>query len=252
MTFDVTADAYARFMGRYAVPLADRFIEFAGVVAGQRALDVGCGPGTLTGPLVDRLGAGAVAAIDPSPSFVEVMRSRFPDVDVRAGSAEELPFPDDGFDVALAQLVVHFMSDPVAGLREMARVTRPGGVVAACVWDHGARGGPLSAFWEAAHDLDPDAPDEANLPGAREGHLAELCRVVGLRQVESGSLGVEVEYATFDDWWEPFLLGVGRAGGYVAELDEPRRDALRARCARLFPQAPFRVPAKAWTVRARV
>ena len=133
MSFNVTADAYARFMGRFSEPLAAQFIEYAGVRAGQRAVDVGCGPGVLTAPLVERLGADSVAAIDPSAPFIEVVRERWPGIDVRAGDAEHLPFADDDFDLALAQLVVHFMTDPVAGLREMGRVTRPGGVVAACV-----------------------------------------------------------------------------------------------------------------------
>ena len=140
MTFDVTAAAYAAFMGRWSQPLALGFADLAGVRGGQRALDVGCGPGALTEQLVARLGSAAVAAIDPSASFVAATRERFPDVDARSGSAEELPFADDAFDLALAQLVVHFMADPVRGLAEMARVTRPGGLVAACVWDHGGDG----------------------------------------------------------------------------------------------------------------
>jgi ubiquinone/menaquinone biosynthesis C-methylase UbiE len=155
MSFNVTAVAYGRFMGRYSEPLAVQFAEFADVRAGQQALDVGCGPGALTAQLVERLGADAVAAIDPSPPFVEAIHSRFPEIDARSGVAEDLPFADNSYDVALAQLVVHFMSDPVSGLREMARVTRPGGLVAACVWDHAGGGSPLATFWQAAHDIDP-------------------------------------------------------------------------------------------------
>ena len=176
MAFEVTADAYARFMGRFSEPLAARFIEQAEVRAGQRFLDVGCGPGALTAQLVELLGADGVSAIDPSASFVEATRERFPEVDVQSGVAERLPFPDETFDGALAQLVVHFMSDPVAGLREMARVTRPGGVVAACVWDHAGGAGPLATFWRAVIDMDAQAHDESGLPGVREGHLAELAR----------------------------------------------------------------------------
>src|SRR6478752_9646005 len=123
MSFDVAADAYTRFMGQYSEPLGVQFLDLADPQPGQRALDVGCGPGALTAQLVDRLGVTAVAAIDPSESFVDAARARFPGLDVRQGVAEELPFPDAGFDLALAQLVVQFMSDPVVGLREMARVT---------------------------------------------------------------------------------------------------------------------------------
>ena len=251
MTFDITADAYDRFMGRFSQPLAARFLEASQVRPGQRALDVGCGPGALTSLLVGRLGDDAVAAVEPSAPFVAALRARFPELDVRFGTAEDLPFPDDHFDVTLAQLVVHFMADPVAGLQQMARVTRPGGIVAACVWDHAGGGGPLSTFWSAVHDLDPDAHGEADLAGTREGHLAELCEAAGLHQIEPLTLTVEVGFATFDDWWEPFTFGVGSAGAYVARLAASRRRLLKERCAHRLPLAPFEVSASAWCVRAR-
>jgi ubiquinone/menaquinone biosynthesis C-methylase UbiE len=251
MTFNVTADAYDGFMGRFSEPLAARFAELAQVKAGQRALDVGCGPGGLTAQLVDRLGADAVSAIDPSAPFVTAVRARWPGVDVRCAVAERLPFPDNTFDLALAQLVVHFMADPMAGLSELARVTRPGGLVAACVWDHAGGSGPLATFWRAAHDIDPQVRDESELAGAREGHLAELCEAARLKDIESMSLTVTVRFATFDDWWEPFTLGVGPAGAHVARLDEPRRASLRSRCMRLLPPPPFEIAASAWCVRAR-
>ena len=252
MSFDVTADAYARFMGRYADPLAAEFAAYAGVRPGQRALDVGCGPGTLTALLVHELGPDAVQAVDPSPPFVAATRRRFPQVDVRTGVAEALPFDDDSVDLALAQLVVHFMSDPVLGLSEMRRVTRAGGTVAACVWDHAGGSGPLSTFWEAVHDLDPAAPGEADLPGTRAGHLTELARAAGLGDVEDGRLTVEVRFTSYDDWWTPYTLGVGPAGSYVAGLAGAHREALRGRCAELLPEAPFTSTASAWAVRARV
>ena len=252
MSFDVTADAYARFMGRYADPLAVAFAAYAGVRPGQRALDVGCGPGTLTALLVHTLGPDAVQAVDPSEPFVGATRVRFPEVDVRTGVAEALPFDDDSVDLALAQLVVHFMDDPVAGLSEMRRVTRPGGGVAACVWDHAGGSGPLSTFWQAVHDLDPAAPGEATLPGTRAGHLAELARAAGLGDIEDSRLTVDVAFTSYDDWWGPYTLGVGPAGSYVAGLDGPHRDALRERCAELLPDGPFTLSASAWTVRARV
>jgi SAM-dependent methyltransferase len=251
VSFAVAADAYDRFMGRYSTRLAPGLADFAGVRRGQRALDVGCGPGALTGELVARLGAEAVAAVDPSESFVIAARARHPGVDVRRAAAEELPFPDAQFDVALAQLVVHFMADPVGGLREMARVTRPGGIVTACVWDHAGRRGPLSLFWTAVRQLDPAAQDESELAGARAGHLAELFEAAGLHDVDDIDLAVRVEYASFDDWWEPFTLGVGPAGAYVAGLDPLRREELRERCRQLVPDAPFTLEAIAWAARGR-
>ena len=251
VAFEVGAESYGRFMGRFAEPLAVQFADLASVAAGQRVLDVGCGPGALTAQLVQRLGCAAVAAIDPSAEFVAAVRERFPEIAVQRGVAERLPFPDGSFDAALAQLVVHFMTDPVVALAEMARVTHPGGLVAACVWDHAGGAGPLATFWQAVHDLDPGAPDEAGLPGAREGHLAELCEAAGLRHIEPGNLTVKVRFATFTGWWEPFTLGVGPAGDYVRKLDQAHREALRTRCAQLLPRAPFELCASAWSVRAR-
>ena len=251
MSFTVGADAYDRFMGRYSVPLSPLLADFASVAPGQRVLDVGCGPGALTAELVKRLGADAVAAVDPSEPFVAAARERHPGVDERQGSAEELPFGDDEFDAALAELVVHFMDDPVAGLREMARVTRRGGVVAACVWDHAAGGGPLSLFWDAARELDPEIRDESGLAGSRRGHLAQLFADAGLRRVEEGAIEVAVDHPTFEEWWEPFTLGVGPAGAYVTALADDDRDRLRERCRERLPQPPFTVTARAWAVRGR-
>jgi len=252
VSFAVAADAYDRFMGRYSVPLAPQLAELAGVGAGQRVLDVGCGPGALTTELVARLGADAVAAVDPSEPFVAAARERHPGVDVRRAAAEQLPFEDGAFDGALAQLVVHFMADPVAGLREMARVTREAGVVAACVWDHGGGQGPLSVFWAAAHELEPDVGDESQLPGAREGHLTELFLAAGLHDVEECALSVRVEHSTFEDWWEPYTLGVGPAGGYAAGLDQEKQAQLRERCRELLPAAPFVLTSQAWAARGLV
>ncbi len=251
MSFDVAGSAYGAFMGRFSEPLAQEFVGVADLEPGQRVLDVGCGPGALTAVLVDRLGADQVAGIDPSHPFVDAVRTRLPGVDVRIAPAEELPFEDASFDAVLAQLVVHFMADPVAGLREMVRVTRSGGRVAACVWDHAGDRGPLSTFWNAVRDLDPGAHDESGLAGTREGHLAELAREAGLSDVAESELRVEVPFESVDDWWAPYTLGVGPAGVYVAALDEPHREALRGRCAELLPAAPFTIPAVAWCVRGR-
>jgi SAM-dependent methyltransferase len=249
--FAVGADAYDRFMGRYSAPLAPGFADFAAVIESVRALDVGCGPGSLTAELVRRVGPAAVAAVDPSDTFVTAAHARYPGVDVRRASAERLPFDDHVFDATLAQLVVHFMSDPVAGLREMARVTRDGGVVAACVGDHAGGEGPLSRFWEAARALDPDVDDESGLAGAREGHLAELFGAAGLGAIEETVLRITVEHPTFEEWWEPFTLGVGPAGVHVARLDVIRQDELRERCRQMLPAAPFAVTARAWAARGR-
>jgi SAM-dependent methyltransferase len=212
-------------------------------------LDVGCGPGALTTELVQRVGDANVSAVDPSEPFVAAAKERHPGVDVRLATAEALPFGDDEFDAALAQLVVHFMADPVQGLREMRRVTRGGGVVAACVWDHAGGEGPLSPFWDAARQLDPTVDDESQLAGAREGHLAELFSDAGLRDVEDSVLTVTVELANFEDWWQPFTLGVGPAGAHVAKLDAERQRELRELCREAFATFGPAHTARAWAAR---
>jgi len=187
-----------------------------------------------------------VAAVDPSAPFVAAVTDRLTRLDVRLAPAEDLPFADDAVDLALAQLVVHFMTDPVAGLREMARVTRPGGRVAANVWDYEGRTGPLTTFWGAVQDLDPAHPGESMLAGTRKGHLASLLREAGLREVADGRIGVTSRFGSFEEWWEPYTFGVGPAGAHVASLDPDARERLREQCASLLPDPPFEVDAAAW------
>ncbi len=246
MSFDGSGEAYGQFMGRYSEPLAAQFLLLVGDRLGSRVIDVGCGPGALTAALAAQLGPAGVAAVDPSESFVAAARARLPGVEVQRAHAEQLPFPDGAFDSALAQLVVHFMTEPVAGIAEMARVTKTGGVVAACVWDHAGGRSPLSVFWRAVLDIDPTAHDESDLPGIRDGHLVELFRRAGLGDVSQHTLTVQAACADFESWWHPYTLGVGPAGDYVNSLGPPEREALRARCAEYLPTAPFTIEATAW------
>lgn len=254
MAFDVAGNAYQRFMGQFSDRLSAPFADFAGVRSGSgmRVVDVGCGPGALTAELVDRLGPSSVVAADPSEPFVAAVRSRLPDVDIRQAPAEALPFEDDAFDAALAQLVVHFMTDPAGGIGEMARVTRPGGVVAASVWDHAGGRGPLSIFWSAVAEADPAAPDEGSLTGAAEGQLVSLFWACGLEDVDGGEVTAERAYASFEDWWEPYTLGVGPAGDYVRSVDDAMRERVIAAARKRVPDGAFTLEATAWTARGRV
>lgn len=249
MSFEVAADAYDRFMGRFSRLLAPQMVELADVHAGQDVLDVGCGTGMLTTLLIDRLGPDHVTGIDPSATFVEAARQRFPGVRIDHGSAEALPYTRGAFHAAIAQLVVHFMQDPVAGIREMARVTRPGGVVAACVWDHAGGTGPVSLYWDAARDATPGAADESNLAGAREGHLVELFESAGLHDVQGSVVIAELEMPTFDEYWRPFERGVGPAGAHLASLGAEARARLRERARDLAGGEPFTISARAWAAR---
>jgi SAM-dependent methyltransferase len=225
MSFDVSGDAYDRFMGRYSRELAPVFADFAGVRAGQAALDVGCGSGVLTEELARRLGAERVAGVDPS-ALLQACAERVPGADLRAGKAEELPWPDDSFDAALAQLVIHFMDDPAAGAAEMARVTRGGGVVAACSWDFAGGMELLGLYWEAARSLDDGLEGESRSFGSLD-ELNALWRELGFEKVEARFLEVSSDYRDFDELWDTFQLGVGPAGEYVVSLEPDAHAALR-------------------------
>jgi SAM-dependent methyltransferase len=251
MAFAVSAAAYDSFMGRYSAALAPVFAEFADVDSSCTVLDVGCGPGALTAELIRRLGVDAVWAVDPSQTFVDATRDRYPGVRVQPAAAERLPFAAGLFDATLAQLVVHFMTDPVAGLREMARTTKDGGLVAACVWDHATGSSPLHVFWEAARQLDPEVEGESHLAGAGPGQLGDLLTTTGLEDVDETLLTVDFEHPSFEDWWHPFTFGVGPAGAYVARIGPSRRARLRERCRAMLPRAPFVVSAGAWAARGR-
>jgi SAM-dependent methyltransferase len=248
VSFVVSPEAYARFMGRYAEPLAEVFVAFAGVAAGDKVLDVGCGPGALAARLLS-LGA-EVSGIDPSPPFVEGIRARFPDIDVRLGTAEELPYETATFDTALAQLVVHFMTAPEVGIGQMARVTRPGGVVAACVWDGPT--GALAPFWDAVQVIDPDAVDESLLSGAPRGHLGQIFGAAGVRNVEEAAISVDVVHPSFEEWWEPYTYGIGPAGEHVLQLDVEGRARLESVARERLGGGPFTVTATAWAARGTV
>ena len=256
-TFD-SAAAYDRFVGRYGPPLASVLIEFAAVEPGMHAVDVGCGPGALAAALTDRLGTANVSAADPSPPFVEACRVRVPGIDVVQAPAEGLPFVDDTFDVALSQLVVNFMDDPEAGVREMTRVTRTGGVVASCVWDYAGEMTLLRAFWDAAREVAPDraaAADEGVvMRWCGEGELAELWRAADLDAVRSAALIVSVKYADFEDLWAPLPTGIGPAGAFCKSLETDQQARLRSVLAQHLGVGddPFELTARAWAVAGEV
>jgi SAM-dependent methyltransferase len=252
-SFAPSAESYDRMMGRYLPKLAPAFADAAGVRAGMRLLDVGCGPGGLTVELVRRSGAHRVAAVDPTPPFVEACRSRNPGADIRQAVAENLPFADGEFDAALASLVVGFMKEPTTGIREMARVTAPGGIVAACFWHH-ERMPALSIFWQAASSLDPSIAGDLRRPGATEGELPALLAEAGLVDVEAGTISASADYADFGDWWTAYTLGVGPIGAYYQSLGETHREVLREECRELLgrPTGRFALEATAWFARGVV
>ena len=255
MSFAGTDQAYDRFMGRYSGPLAPLFADFAGIRAPMHVLDVGCGPGALTGELVRRLGDAKVAAVDPAEQFVAATHERFPSVEVKRAAAEELPFADGSFDAALAQLVVAFMKDAVAGAREMARVTREGGVVAMCMWPLG----DAMEFLDLIHRAQAVvAPDHPSLNAVRlyrsEPELLELFTGAGFEDIETGSLAVSVEYADFDEFWDSVSSGSGPIGEFLASSDSGNVERFRAELRDLIGDRgePFMLAARAHAIRGRV
>jgi SAM-dependent methyltransferase len=251
------SDAYERFMGRWSRQLAPSFVAFAGVRAGDSVLDVGSGTGALAAAVVRLDARTRVTGVDPSPEYVAFAarglssdRARF-----LVGDAQHLELPDAAFDRTLSLLVVNFIPDRDKALREMIRVTRPGGVVAAAVWDYGRGMEMLRVFWDEAVALAPaaDRRDERHMPLCRPAELAAFWRAHGLLQVEEQPLTIRMEFESFDDYWAPFLGGQGPAGAYVASLPEAGRAALaerlRRRLAGAAPGRPLTLRARAWAVR---
>ena len=251
---EVRPQPYDRHVGRYGPQLAAELISAAGIAPGRRALDVGCGLGALTIELARVLGERSVAAVDPSESAVDTCRVRVSEAEVIVAPVEKLPFDAGAFDAALAQLAINLVDDPTAGAREMRRVVRRGGTVAACVWDATAM--PLlSSFWDAAAEIAPDEAgdvDERKQVGLQDPTwLHDLWQGAGLDDVSLGGLATSGDYEDFDDLWFSFEQGVGRSGAVYLRLDPVRREALRSRAYELMgaPRGRFRLDARAWYVR---
>jgi SAM-dependent methyltransferase len=252
--------AYERFMGRWSGRLAPLLVQFAGVRDGDVVLDVGSGTGALAFALAEAAPSARITGVDPSAAYVAYAQARTPGDRLRfvVGDAQQLRLADGTFDRVLSLLVVNFIPDPAKALREMIRVTRPGGVVAAAVWDYDEGMQMLRIFWDEAIARNPAAAarDERNMPLCRRGDLAALWREHGLAQVEEQPLTIQLSFASFEDYWSPFLGGQGPAGAYVAALTEAEREGLRLRLRqRLLGDGQDRaitLQARAWAVKGVV
>lgn len=254
------SNPYERFMGRWSRRLAARFTQFVSIGEQDSVLDVGCGIGSLSFAIADAFPSARVTGVDPSAAFVSHAQTqvRHDRMQFIVGDAQALEFTNATFDKTLSQLVLNFVSAREKALDEMIRVTRPGGVVAAAVWDYGEGMKMLRVFWDEAVALDPPlaARDERDMPLCREGELAALWHARGLEDVEDQPIVIDLSFSSFDDYWRPFLGGQGPAGAYVGSLTEPRRAALAARLRdRLFgsrTDGPFVLEARAWAVKGTV
>lgn len=249
-------DAYERYMGRWSRQLAPLMLDFARLREPEAVLDVGTGTGVLASAVTDAHPGATVIAIDPSARFVEAARDRSsnPRVRFQVGDAQALEFPDGSFDATLSLLAINFIPDPPKALGEMIRVTRSGGVVAAAVWDYAEGMEMLRVFWDEAVALDPAiaSRDERHMPLCRRGELAALWRQAGLADVGELALTIDLVFESFDDYWQPFLDGVGPAGAYAKSLAGPARDALRARLLDRVEDQRFTLKARAWAARGVV
>ena len=252
------AEAYERFMGRWSRLVALDFVHWLDIPPGATWLDVGCGTGALLQTVASAARPSRLGGVDPSAQFLRTAAQRVPDADLRQGDAQSIPFKSDSFDAVVCGLVLNFIPDPVTALREMGRVARTGGTVSAYVWDYAEGMQFLRQFWDAAVALDPSAAD---LDEGRRGWLAKRDALerafvdAGLTDVTGTALVVPTIFASFDDYWEPFLAGQGPAGGYVAGLPADRRSLLESRLRPTLPatdSGAIHLTAQAWAVRATV
>jgi SAM-dependent methyltransferase len=252
--------AYERYMGRWSRLLAPHYIGFARVKNGERVLDVGAGTGALTSALEAVMSSGTLVGIDPSESFVRYAEKNAKShrVTFEVGDAQALRFADASFDHTMAMLVMNFIPDHDKAVAEMRRVTRPHGIVSSCVWDYNAGMQSLRIFWDEVVALDPAAEpkDERNMMLTRQGQLGQLWRKAGLSNVQETSLTVDQSYVSFDDYWGPFLTGVGPGGAYVASRTADQRGQLEARLRKRLlgtrDDGAFALRAQVWCVRGEV
>lgn len=252
-------DLYEPYVGRWSRLVAKEFLKWLAVPERKDWLDVGCGTGALIQTIIETENPNSVIGIDPSPGYTEYAKARIasPRARFEAGDAQSLPIDTASLDVAVAGLVLNFVPQPPRAAAEMARVVRPGGMVAAYVWDYAGKMELMRYFWDAAVALDPAAKelDEGRrFPICQPKPLAELFAQAGLSEVEVRPIDIATDFSDFDDYWSPFLGGQGPAPGYAMSLSDERRAALRERIRSELPitkDGSIHLIARAWAARER-
>lgn len=248
---------YESYLGRWSRVVARSFVGWLSPRAGMSWLDVGSGTGALTTTILQVASPSAVVAIDPSEGFIAYARTQLASAKARVtvADAQSLPFADGSFDVSVSGLVLNFVPRPAWAVAEMRRVTRPGGTIAAYVWDYAGEMQLIRRLWDAAAAVDAGAAplDEGRrFPMTRPGPLAQLFSDADLDTVETLAIEIEMLFDDFDDLWSPFLGGQGPAPAYVAALSETRRQEVRDQLRRGLPVAAdgrISLVARAWAVR---
>ena len=250
---------YERYVGRWSRQVAPLFLEWLTVPAGRRWVDIGCGTGALCAAILDRCAPSSVHGVDPSEGFLKTAGENLGGrAALKQGSAAGIPLGDASVDVVVSGLVLNFVAYPRAALAEMARVTDGGGTIAAYVWDYAGKMELMRFFWDAAVELNPAAAglDEGvRFPLCNSQALAALFAGAQLKNVETKALDIATPFASFDEYWAPFLGGQGPAPAYAMSLDTQARERLRDRIRQRLPvQADGSIPlaARAWAVRSTV
>ena len=251
------ADGYEMYVGRWSRKVGEGFLAWLDASPGLRWLDLGCGTGALTSQILRLCGPQSVVGVEPSDDFLALARQQIADdrAEFRQGSGSEIPIADGGVDMAVSGFVLNFIPDPALALKELMRCTAPGGTIASYVWDYAGHVQFMRTFWDAAVALDPAAREQdegLRFPICRPNRLADVFAGAGLRDVVTEAIDIPTPFRDFDDYWRPFLSGVGPAPGYCVSLGDTARDRLKHRLQEILPtdsDGMILLAARAWAVR---
>ena len=248
---------YDRFMGRWSVLVAEKFLDWLSISPGSIWLDLGCGTGSLTKLILDTCEPNEIYAIDSSSEFIAHAQQTIanPIVNFQVGLAQALELESNLVDAVVSGIMLNFVPDPKTAIAEMIRITKPGGCIGIFLWDYAEGMEMLRYFWDAAVELDKSAiefDEGIRFPLCKEGQLETLIREVGMKQVEATSIVVKTDFQNFDDFWQPFLGNVGPAPSYTMSLNQTERQKLEDKLHNMLPidnNGSISLTARAWAVK---